>query len=155
MEGAKIHAENAIRQKNQALNFYKMSSRIDAVSQRVQQAVTTRKVTNSMSGVVKSMEAAMKSMDLEKISKLMDNFERQFENLDVQTECMDDAMQSTTTMTTPQGQVDGLMQQMAEEAGIDLNQQLPGAQTSTIGTATAASVQQDELSDRLAQLRNT
>jgi len=23
MEGAKIHAENAIRQKNQALNFYK------------------------------------------------------------------------------------------------------------------------------------
>ena len=46
-----------------------MSSRIDAVSQRVQQAVTTRKVTNSMSGVVKSMEAAMKSMDLEKISK--------------------------------------------------------------------------------------
>ena len=37
--------------------------------------------------------------------RLMDNFERQFENLDVQTECMDDAMQSTTTMATPQGQV--------------------------------------------------
>jgi len=155
MEGAKIHAENAIRQKNQALNFYKMSSRIDAVSQRVQQAVTTQKVTNSMQGVVRSMEAAMKSMDLEKISKLMDNFERQFENLDVQTECMDDAMQSTTTMATPQGQVDGLMQQMAEEAGIDLSAQLPGAQNTTIGTATASSVQQDELSDRLAQLRNT
>ena len=48
-----------------------MSSRIDAVSQRVQQAVTTQKVTNSMQGVVRSMEAAMKSMDLEKISKLV------------------------------------------------------------------------------------
>ena len=52
-------------------------------------------------------------------------------------------------------QVDGLMQQMAEEAGIDLSAQLPGAQNTTIGTATASSVQQDELSDRLAQLRNT
>ena len=47
------------------------------------------------------------------------------------------------------------MQQMAEEAGIDLSAQLPGAQNTTIGTATASSVQQDELSDRLAQLRNS
>lgn len=67
MEGARIHAENAIRQKNQALNYRRMSARIDAVSSRVQTAVTTRQVTNSMAGVVKSMESAMKSMNLEKV----------------------------------------------------------------------------------------
>ena len=44
MEGAKIHAENAIRQKNQALNYRRMSARIDAVSARVQTAVTMRQV---------------------------------------------------------------------------------------------------------------
>ncbi|XP_062588268.1 charged multivesicular body protein 1b-like [Saccostrea cucullata] len=43
-EGAKIHAENAIRQKNQALNYRKMSARIDAVAARVQTAVTTKQV---------------------------------------------------------------------------------------------------------------
>ena len=44
MDGAKIHAENAIRQKNQALNYRRMSARIDAVAARVQTAVTTKQV---------------------------------------------------------------------------------------------------------------
>jgi division protein CdvB (Snf7/Vps24/ESCRT-III family) len=67
MEGAKIHAENSIRQKNQALNYRRMSARIDAVASRVQTAMTTRQVTQSMAGVVKAMESAMKSMNLEKV----------------------------------------------------------------------------------------
>jgi charged multivesicular body protein 1 len=84
----------------------------------------------------------------------MDRFEQQFENLDVQTSVMGDAMQSTTTMTTPQSQVDFLMQQVADESGIELNQNLPSAQSNTVGTATA-SQDQDELSQRLAKLRET
>jgi charged multivesicular body protein 1 len=68
------------------------------------------------------MESAMRSMNMEQISNLMDRFEQQFESLDVQTSVMSDAMQSTTTMTTPQNQVDSLMQEVADEAGIELNQ---------------------------------
>lgn len=64
----------------------------------------------------------MRSMNMEQISNLMDRFEQQFESLDVQTSVMSDAMQSTTTMTTPQNQVDSLMQEVADEAGIELNQ---------------------------------
>ena len=44
MENARIHGENAIRNKNQALNFRRMSARVDAVASRVQSAVTTQKV---------------------------------------------------------------------------------------------------------------
>ena len=47
-----------------------MSSRVDAVSQRVQSAVATKKVTQSMAGVVSSMEAAMKSMNLEQVEAI-------------------------------------------------------------------------------------
>eukprot|EP00126_Sphaerothecum_destruens_P003584 Sdes_comp17344_c0_seq2m6553 len=43
-ETARIHAENAIRQKNQAVNFLRMSARIDAVASRVQTAVTMKQV---------------------------------------------------------------------------------------------------------------
>nr|GBN79470.1 Charged multivesicular body protein 1b [Araneus ventricosus] len=117
MEGARIHAENAIRQKNQALNYLRMASRVDAVASRVQTAVTTKKVTQSMAGVVKSMDAAMKSMNLEKISSLMDKFEKQFEDLDVQSSYMENTMSSTTTVTVPQNDVDHLMRQVADEAG--------------------------------------
>jgi charged multivesicular body protein 1 len=48
-----------------------MSSRVDAVSQRVQSAVATKKVTQSMAGVVSSMEAAMKSMNLEQVKAIV------------------------------------------------------------------------------------
>ncbi|XP_073454147.1 charged multivesicular body protein 1b [Aquarana catesbeiana] len=152
-EVARIHAENAIRQKNQGINFLRMSARVDAVAARVQTAVTMGKVTKSMAGVVKSMDATLKSMNLEKISALMDKFEHQFETLDVQTQQMEDTMSNTTTLTTPQGQVDNLLQEMADEAGLDLNMELPQGQTGSVGTS-VASTEQDELSQRLARLRD-
>ena len=40
MEVAKIHAENAIRKKNEAVNYIRMAARIDAVAARVQSAAT-------------------------------------------------------------------------------------------------------------------
>lgn len=43
-EVARIHAENAIRQKNQSVNYLRMSARVDAVASRVQTALTTSKV---------------------------------------------------------------------------------------------------------------
>lgn len=154
LEGAKIHAENSIRQKNQSLNYRRMSARIDAVAARVQTALTTKQVTTSMAGVVKSMESAMRSMNLEKVSQLMDRFETQFENLDVQSQVMESTMCNSSTLTTPQNQVDSLMQEVADEAGLDLNMDLPSAQASAIGTPSQqASAEQDELSSRLAKLR--
>jgi charged multivesicular body protein 1 len=154
VEVARIHAENAIRQKNQSLNYLRMSARVDAVASKIQSAVTTRKVTNSMAGVVKAMDIAMKSMNLEKISQVMDKFEQQFEDLGVQTDVLENTMGQTTTTLVPQNDVDSLMQQVADEAGLELNMELPeGPQGSTIGTASQVSQEQDELSQRLARLR--
>lgn len=84
----------------------------------------------------------------------MDRFEQQFENLDVQASVMSDSMQSSTTVTTPQEQVDFLMKEVADEAGIELNQNLPQTQQGSIGVS-VASKDQDELSERLAKLRQT
>lgn len=154
MDVARIHAENAIRQKNQSINYLRMSARVDAVASRVQSALTTRKVTGSMAGVVKAMDAAMKGMNLEKISGLMDKFEQQFEDLDVQSSCMENAMSQTTTTSVPQGDVENLLLQVADEAGLELNMELPsGPQSSIVGASTQVSQEQDELTQRLARLR--
>lgn len=47
----------------------------------------------------------------------MDKFEQQFENLDVQSQVMENTMMNSSTLSTPQGQVDSLMQEVADEAG--------------------------------------
>lgn len=52
MDGAKIHAENAIRQKNQSLNYRRMSARVDAVASRVQTAITTKQVNHALQTIV-------------------------------------------------------------------------------------------------------
>lgn len=52
MDGAKIHAENAIRQKNQSLNYRRMSARVDAVASRVQTAITTKQVNYALQTIV-------------------------------------------------------------------------------------------------------
>lgn len=160
MEGAKIYAENAIRKKNEELNMLRLSSRIDAVASRVQTAVAMRKVlfyltkqvTSSMASVVKNMDSAMQSMNLEKISMIMDKFESQFENLDVQTQYMETSMGNTTTLTTPAEQVNGLIQQVADAHGLEVNMQMGDAPK---GVAQAqGNAEADDLNERLAKLRN-
>ncbi|KAG0246167.1 Snf7 family [Mortierella sp. GBAus27b] len=155
MEGAKIYAANAIRKKNEGLNLLQLSSRIDAVASRVQTAVTMRNVTMSMASVVKGMDKAMESMNLEKISMVMDRFESQFEDLDVQTKYMEGTMGNQSALTTPMDEVDTLMQQVADEHGLELNQSLKETPATLLGQSVkeAENKEQDELSERLRALR--
>ena len=44
VEGARIYAENAIRKKNEGLNYLRLSSRVDAVASRVQTAMQMKQV---------------------------------------------------------------------------------------------------------------
>ncbi|GBL90849.1 Charged multivesicular body protein 1a [Araneus ventricosus] len=159
MEGAKIYAENAIRKKNEALNYLRMSSKIDAVSSKVQSALTMKGVTKNMGSVVKALDKAINSMDLQKVSAVMEQFEQQFEDLDVRTSVVEDAMGSATTTSTPLAQVDSLIQQVAEENGLDIMDQLAGAKSvPTEGLSTASAdrsrTEEDALTRRLAALRN-
>lgn len=42
---ARVYAENAIRKKNEGLNWLRMASRVDAVASKVQSAVTMKGVS--------------------------------------------------------------------------------------------------------------
>jgi len=151
MDGARIYAENAIREKNQALNYLRLASRIDAMAARVETAVRMRSVTKTMGGIVKSLESASKSMNLEKMTKVMDQFEREVENLDVQSVYMEKVMGQSATLTTPQDQVDMLIGQVADEHGLEVKGQLANATPETAAPQPVST--NDDLADRLARLK--
>merc|ERR1719331_814430 len=119
-DGARIHAQNAIRQKNLAQNYLRMSSRIDAVSSRLESAIKMQQVTKSMGSVVKGMDKVLSSMNVEAISKVMDSFESSFEDMDVRSEYVEQTMNSSTTAAMPEEQVDSLMQMVADEHGLKM-----------------------------------
>ncbi|KAI9721070.1 MAG: Vacuolar-sorting protein SNF7 [Candelaria pacifica] len=106
-----------------------------------------------MANVVKGMDQAMKAMDLEKISAVMDKFETQFEDLDVATGYYENATSSATAVGTPQEDVDRLMNKVADEAGVELNQEMEAA---TPAKTKVGPTEQDEenLGERLRALRS-
>lgn len=149
---AKLYAGNAIRKQNERLNLLRLASRIDAVASRVQTAVTMRQVTGSMANVVRGMEGAMKTMNLEKISLVMDKFESQFDDLEVATGYYETATSSVTATGTPQEDVDRLLSQVADEAGVELHQELVAA-TPSKQKVGPTEQEEDGLGERLRALR--
>ena len=155
-DGAKIHAEAAIRKKNEALNYLRLASRIDGVSSQVQTAVSMQTVSKSMGAVVEGLNRALEANQMEKVTMLMDKFESQVENLNVQTSYMESAMMNSTAATTPADQVQDLIQQVADEHGLELGSQLGHVPMGAISSPASANKESesDPLSERLAKLRN-
>ena len=157
IEGARIYAQNVIREKNQALNFLRMASRIDAVASRLETAIRMQQVSKTMSQTVAGMSNAMKSMDVDQISYTMEEFEKQFADMDVKSGYMEGAMEASTSMSTPPDQVDQLIQMVADEAGLDAAMALDEA--GQVGThvpnaeKAEEKKKEDDLEQRLAALR--
>ncbi|KAJ2786599.1 hypothetical protein H4R21_007175, partial [Coemansia helicoidea] len=150
VEVARIIASNAIRKKNESVNLLRLSSRIEAASARIETASQMRQVTESMARIVGDMDRASQKMDLERMTKIMDKFESQSEDLDIQTEYMEGSMSGATALATPQSEIDMLMQQAADEAGLELSQQL-----GVVRAPQEEPLQEDDgLAERLAKLRN-
>ncbi|CBY00044.1 similar to charged multivesicular body protein [Plenodomus lingam JN3] len=160
---ARIYAGNAIRKQNEKLNLLQLASRVDAVAGRVQTAVTMRQITGNMMKVNRSLDVAMKSMNPERkadqvfqtnqVAAVMVDFEKQFENVDSATELYQDITSSATAVGTPQEDVDRLMAQAADKAGVDLQQDL---QEATPSKQKVGPTEQEEeaFTERLRALRN-
>jgi len=85
------------------------------------------------------------------IAGTMQQFEKQFENLDLQTQVVDGVMSQQAAMSTPEDEVSALMQQVADEHGLELQMGLPGASTASAAPAQAAP--EADLTSRLAELK--
>ena len=89
----------------------------------------------SLKQTVSLMSKVTANMPLTETSKLMDSLEKNFEDLEVKTKVMDDAMQNATTVQQPVDQVANLMREMADEAGIELNLNIPSAPATSTSVA--------------------
>lgn len=151
---ARLYAQNSIRKQNERKNLILLASRIDAVASRVQTAVTMRAVTGNMMGVVKGMDKALQSMNTDRISMVMDKFESQFEDLDATATYYENSTANSSILTTPQDEVDLLLQKVADQAGLELKEDLAANTPTTKIEAEPEEVVEDKLNERLRALRS-
>ena len=105
--------------------------------------------------VLRKQAGADKSCYLLQISAVMDRFETQFEDLDVATGYYENATSSATAVATPQDDVDKLMSQVADEAGVELSQEMNSATPAKGIAAQPEEEREDRLGERLRALRAT
>ncbi|XP_062008559.1 ESCRT-related protein CHMP1B-like [Rosa rugosa] len=101
----------------------------------------------------KTLESSLTTGNLQKMSETMDSFEKQFVNMEVQAEFMESSMAGSTSLSTPEGEVNSLMQQVADDYGLEVSVGLPQPAARAVPTKEADKVDEDDLSRRLAELK--
>ncbi|CAO2813175.1 unnamed protein product [Amaranthus hypochondriacus] len=153
IDGARICAENAIRKRNEQMNYLRLSSRLDAVVARLDTQAKMQTVSKSMGSIVNSLNSSLSTGNLQKLSETMDQFEKQFVNMEVQAEFMESSMAGSTSLSTPESDVNSLMQQVADDYGLEVSVGLPQPAAHPVPTKTDEVIDENDLSRRLAELK--
>lgn len=157
-EGAEIYASNALRHKAESLQFLRLAAKIDGVASKLKSSQVQQSVANALGQMSGEMGRALETMDVMQIAQTMDTFERQLGELDTQGTMINATMAGAST--TPVDAVDALVQQVADEHGLEVGAAMPSAPVAA-PTATAAAepepesgaeVDEDALMARLAAL---
>jgi charged multivesicular body protein 1 len=134
MSSARIYADEAIRNTNQIRQYMVLSSKLDAVASRLNDAYKKQKLTSTMCNLTQKMNLAMKGMNLVEVNETMKGFEQIFDNLDINSQVMDKALESVGGVTAQdQKNVDSLIENIAKQHNLklqddfDLNVKNPNA----------------------------
>merc|ERR1711966_123213 len=67
-EGARLYAENAIRQKNQAMVHRRLASRLDAVASKLESCQNSMKVAHNLGVITQRLGPSLNAMNIGQIS---------------------------------------------------------------------------------------
>eukprot|EP00708_Paratrimastix_pyriformis_P004782 GAFH01003710.1.p1 GENE.GAFH01003710.1~~GAFH01003710.1.p1 ORF type:complete len:203 (+),score=32.45 GAFH01003710.1:175-783(+) len=138
MECAKIMAKDLVRTRHYIQRFYKMRTELQAISLRVQTLKSTQQMAESMKGVTRIMGRMNRAMNLPQLQRIMMEFERANEQLDMKGEMMSDAVDDALEEDGAEAESDAVVQQVFEEIGIDLHQQMTAVPTDALPATAAA-----------------
>lgn len=87
----------------------------------------------------------------------MDGFEKSFEDVDVRSEYIEQAINSSTSAAMPEEDVENLLQQVADEHGLEfrskMNDATPSMEPVVQQVASLPEGEEDKLAERLRRLR--
>jgi charged multivesicular body protein 1 len=158
-DGARIYAENAIRNTHEAKNYLRLSSKMKAVQSRLETAEKGTQISQTIGDTVPVLLRQLEAMTPEQIMHNMDSFEQALETLDVQTAYTTSAIDSSVKTLTPENEVDKLIQQVGDEHCLDVDSALSGTATAQLPEVAApkrskqANAETDSVDARLAALK--
>ncbi|CAI8613980.1 unnamed protein product [Vicia faba] len=137
MGAVRVMAKDLVRTRHQIEKFYKLKSQLQGVSLRIQTLKSTQAMGEAMKGVTKAMGQMNRQMNLPNLQKIMQDFERQNEKMELTMEVMGDAIDDALEGDEEEEETDDLVNQVLDEIGIDINQELVNAPSSAVAAPAA------------------
>ena len=132
---AKVAASDAIRQKNMVKRYRVLSSKIDAVAQKLKSAYQNQKLSEQITSLTQQLVGANNMMDIVKMTETMGNFEKLFDDLDVNSNMMDQVFDNVNAGTVNEQEVKQLIGQIAQQNGMKLSEEFDDVQLGEGGIA--------------------
>ena len=132
---AKVAASDAIRQKNMVKRYRVLSSKIDAVAQKLKSAYQNQKLSEQITSLTQQLVGANNMMDIVKMTETMGNFEKLFDDLDVHSNMMDQVFDNVNAGTVNEQEVKQLIGQIAQQNGMKLSEEFDDVQLGEGGIA--------------------
>ncbi|KAL8160875.1 hypothetical protein V2J09_012364 [Rumex salicifolius] len=138
MGAVRVMAKDLIRTRHQIEKFYKLKSQLQGVSLRIQTLKSTQAMGEAMKGVTKAMGQMNRQMNLPSLQKIMRDFEMQNEKMELTSEVMGDAIDDALEGDEEEEETEDLVSQVLDEIGINVNQELVNAPSSSVSAPAAA-----------------
>ncbi|KAK2964317.1 putative Charged multivesicular body protein 1 [Blattamonas nauphoetae] len=120
-EGAKVYAQNAIREKNMSMMYLRLASRMDGIQSRLQMASAMSSVMKDIDKVTSQLQRASKSMNIQEINKILDKFDQQVTHMDTVSDVVSAAMDDNMSGQVASDEVANLISQVADENQLNLD----------------------------------
>ncbi|KAJ5692032.1 hypothetical protein N7462_001455 [Penicillium macrosclerotiorum] len=154
---ARIHAASAIREKRRQVTLKSEAARADVIINELKAAQSTRDTSRTLALASRGLDAASRSVNLEHLVGHANNFLARSEDFKIASAAIEDVAQGLSMQeygAEGQHEVDELMEQLADDAGVDMRMVLETDETPKNEVVQETQVKEaDGLQDRLAALR--
>ncbi|KAI5308276.1 Vacuolar-sorting protein SNF7 [Ascosphaera atra] len=157
---ARIHAGSATREKRRHLHLLQKAAEADVIYNDLLAAKSTRDSTRSLMKASRAMENANRSINLERTLAIANQFVSRSEEFKIAGSALEgvsrDVEMQADGNEEAEGDVDKLMERLADQAGVDLRQNLESNQVPAEETAVKQKEPdfEDGLAGRLRALRS-
>lgn len=93
--------------------------------------------------LTKNLQQMLSNNELTKAAKVMEDFDQALQDLELQGMNMSTVMNQQVATTTPQNQVNELLNQIADDQGMQLEADLPGAPSKLVEKQKESSIDDD------------
>jgi charged multivesicular body protein 1 len=110
-----------------SLSALTYSCRLEGTVSKLEAQMSMLAMNKNIGQLTKQLQKTLSNNELLKASKVMEDFDKALENLELQGNNMSSVMNQQTAQATPQNQVQDLLNEIADNQGMQLRQEMPGA----------------------------